>query len=101
MCFAPNTTKICYICAGTLKAGYAGSMYPAAFVPCRVQMSTTAGPSPVEQHSVYTPAWEYNWAAQQFHNSNLMSPCVNGVVEDWEAMRCVWQHAFDQLKVSC
>lgn len=84
---------------GSLKAGFAGSAYPGAFVPCRVQKSTTDAGMPAAARTVYTPIVEYEWSDRGSYAGELFSPCVNGVVEDWDAMHCVWQRAFDNLQV--
>eukprot|EP00892_Ulva_mutabilis_P009540 jgi/Ulvmu1/6959/UM033_0016.1 len=92
-------TVVCDVGSSTLKAGFPGSAYPGALVPCLVQKSTTADQASGQPRSVYKPIREYDWSNQQHHAGDLFNPCANGKVEDWDAMHCLWQCAFDELQV--
>lgn len=68
-------------------------------MPCRVQKSTTDAGVGAGARTIYTPIVEYEWSDRGSYTGELFNPCVNGVVEDWDAMHCVWQRAFDNLQV--
>eukprot|EP00850_Spirogloea_muscicola_P011252 SM000069S20689 [mRNA] locus=s69:185200:189128:+ [translate_table: standard] len=90
---AREKVVVCDSGSGFVKCGYAGSNFPRAVFPCIVGRSVM----PFEDESTGKPGKDIyigEECANLQQQLDVSYPVANGVVQNWEDMELVWEHAF-------
>lgn len=75
-------------------------MYPRSIVRCVVEKTPQQSGAPDGPSKwVYKPVIETDYQQGCVENDGYESPCVNGIVSNWDAMQVLLEHTFNQLEV--
>ncbi|KAG2494443.1 hypothetical protein HYH03_007495 [Edaphochlamys debaryana] len=99
--FPQNRVVVCDNGTGLVKCGFAGDSFPRAVFPCLVGRPTFALNDPFSTQQHLKEVYVGQEASAHNAQLELSYPMRNGIVQSWEEMDLIWEHAFgpEQLAV--
>ncbi|GLC41556.1 Arp2/3 complex subunit, actin nucleation center [Pleodorina starrii] len=89
-----NRVVVCDNGTGLVKCGFAGDSFPRAVFPCLVGRPTFRYNDPFSQQQQLKDIYVGAEATSNKAQLELSYPMRNGVVQSWEDMGLIWDHAF-------
>ncbi|EFJ41468.1 actin-related protein Arp2 [Volvox carteri f. nagariensis] len=99
--FPRNRVVVCDNGTGLVKCGFAGDSFPRAVFPCLVGRPTFRYNDPFSQQQQLKDIYVGTEASSNKAQLELLYPMRNGIVQSWDDMGLIWDHAFspEQLNV--
>ncbi|KAG2435790.1 hypothetical protein HXX76_006986 [Chlamydomonas incerta] len=92
--FPRERVVVCDNGTGLVKCGFAGDSFPRAVFPCLVGRPSFKYNDPFSQHQQLKDIYVGAEASGNKDQLELSYPMRNGVVQSWEEMGLIWDHAF-------